>query len=164
MDPKFKIKQILTKAVNISEEDLALFFSLCEERTYKEGEFLCKKGTRVNHFNFITSGIARHYFANDANKEFTKNFIFGQRFFVASLSDVIEQTPSKLYCQFLEDSTVLSWDFQAVFSLGRENPKWYKLFYILTSRAFISKEIKEIDTYTLDATKRYQNFLESQIA
>ena len=152
------IAKQLRSLIPLDNNELKTFFSMASKKSIKKHDFFCKPGQRISHFYFLETGIARHYYQDKNDKEHTKHFIFGKRFFVASLSDYIEHTPSKLYCQALEDATVYYWNLNKILTIAESNHKWYKLFYVLAGRAFVGKEQKELEYYTLDATQRYINF------
>lgn len=154
------IKIKIQSVVPISEEELNEFLDEAQAFSVQKNHYFTKPNRVVDSFYFLASGLARHYIKPNQSKEITKNFITEKSFFLPSFSDATLTTSSKLYCKANESCKGLVWRYSDLILRAERNPLWYKFFYRLSTIAFIKKEKKEIEYYTLDAMQRYKKFTE----
>jgi CRP-like cAMP-binding protein len=70
--------------------------------------------------------------------------------------------PAGFDIQALEDTETLCLPFEVSDALVARHPAWERLRRLAMERLFLEKEQREKDFLTLDATARYQAFLERE--
>ncbi|MEO9802650.1 MAG: Crp/Fnr family transcriptional regulator [Reichenbachiella sp.] len=144
----------------ISNETWLKFQAIGQIKNYKIGELLLRAGQQAKHIHFICQGMARTYFTDHDGNHYNKN-IFSEGHFPASMVSLLEEAPSYLTIEMLEDTTLINIDYKKYRQLINERED-LKNFYIsyTEKRWVIAKEKNELAMATQHATQRYLTFLE----
>jgi len=130
-----------------------------EKISIKESEHLIQAEDRVEHMYFMTKGLARYYYLTLEGKEFNKSFSVPGNV-VSSISSLVLNVPSPFYLQCFEECSFISIAFKDFTSLTNENMQFAQLGLRMLEKLAIKKEQRESDFLLLDATQRYEQFLE----
>lgn len=143
----------------ISEGAFGLFKNIAGFRKFHKGEILLHIGQISKHINFICKGAVIAYFTDKEGNTYNKN-IFLERQFAGSTVSALLRVPSQFTLQAIEDSTVISMNYQQYKALINKNGE-LKSFYIayLEKNWIIDKEQREISLVMENAAIRYQKFL-----
>jgi len=125
----------------------------------QEGEHLIQAEDKVEHMYFMTKGLARYYYLTLEGKEFNKSFSVPGNV-VSSISSLVLNVPSPFYLQCLEQCSFISISFTDFTSLTNNNMQYAQLGLRMLEKLAIKKEQRESDFLLLDATQRYEQFLE----
>jgi len=127
--------------------------------TLQEGDLLIQAEDKVEHMYFMTQGIARYYYLTLEGKEFNKSFSIPGNV-VSSISSLVLKVPSPFYLQCLNRCSFLSIEFKDFDFLTNDNMQFAQLGLRMLEKLAIKKEQRESDFLLLDATQRYEQFLE----
>ncbi|NQY94855.1 MAG: Crp/Fnr family transcriptional regulator [Campylobacteraceae bacterium] len=139
-----------------SWEEIKPFFKTI---TLKEGQHLIQAEDKVEHMYFMTQGLARYYYLTIEGKEFNKSFSVSGNV-VSSISSLVLNVPSPFYLQCLTPCSFIQVPFKDFSALTHKNMEFAQLGLRMLERLSIKKEQREADFLLLDATQRYEVFLD----
>lgn len=152
------LKDKFTKLALIPEEEWKYVESLFQELSFNKNEHLLNAGDVTDSMYLILEGLTRSYFIDSEGKEFNK--IFQAEGDIASAYvELLNQIPSRLNIQALENTKVLKIHFKKIQELYQRHPCWNEIGRKIAENFFIVKEQREYEFLLLDAENRYQNFL-----
>jgi CRP-like cAMP-binding protein len=154
-----EFKNKILKYYPISDETFDLFKNITSFRKLYKGEVLLHIGEVSKHFCFICKGAVIAYFTDKEGNTYNKN-IFLERQFAGSTVSALLKVPSEFTLQAIEDSTIISINYQQYKELVHKNDE-LKNYYIayLEKNWVIDKEQREISLVMENAGIRYQKFL-----
>lgn len=148
------IKEFIQKIGKLSSESEDAFLSLLEERSFKKGEIIAKKGEVPTDFFMLKSGIARSYFTDENEKQYTRT-LFRPVASVGAFSALILNKPSELTYDCLTDCEVYQGNFRAFKALAKERADIANMYARGLEGVFIRMEKRIYDLSVLDAKQRY---------
>jgi CRP-like cAMP-binding protein len=126
-----------------------------------KGEYLFRSDDKVTDFYFLIDGLARYYYISDEGKEFNKSFAEKPGHLLSSISSVsMPKETSPFDVQTLSAFTALVISYEDILALTHGNTQWHNLLLRIYERLVVKKERREADFLLLDATSRYEKFLE----
>jgi CRP-like cAMP-binding protein len=126
-----------------------------------KGDYFLREGQMSRRLGWITSGICRYAYSNEAGDECTKYFIREQQF--ASGADSFRtQQPSSESIQALTNVSMLVISHDAYHRLFDEIPVWGRLVQKVTEQAYAQKVRLISPMVVQDARTRYEAFLRTQ--
>ncbi len=135
----------------------------------QKNQFLISAGEVPTTISFLASGILRLYYISDSGFEFTKSFCV-EGDMAAAYTALLNNEPSNLFIQALEDSRLLTANYKEYQAVTAESLCWQKVNRNIAERLFIKKEERESSLLLDDAQTRYMKFrneypsLESRIS
>jgi CRP-like cAMP-binding protein len=136
-----KFKAFLQKISPISDQEFEQTQSNFKEITLKKGEFFVKKDAVCKHIAFIVSGILKTYYLNDKAEETTSCFCTPSHL-TTSYKSFLEQIPSKLIIQAIEDTQLLVIDYVSLQNLYKNSIVWQSI-----GRAVAESEYMVMEQY-----------------
>lgn len=136
---------------------------------FSRGEAFVRAGQIETRVGFLTNGITRTFYTDQAGKEFNK-FFNRPPSFLAAYTSAITKTPSLLTVEALTDCQALVADYHLLDGLTEKYPEVERMIRKLGEFLLIKKEKREYELVMLDAEARYLNFrqdfpgLEQEIA
>lgn len=103
-------------------------------------------------FGLIISGVARHYYIDKKNKDWTKNFA-GSGDLIGPYAEYIQNKPSRTYCQALTPMTILKGSKKELDMTKID--VWHSFWRALAERFYVFKENREYEFLMYDAKQRY---------
>ena len=153
--------EILNNISPISKELWSEIKYKFKEKTIYKNDHLFKVDEDVKDFYFLLNGIARYYYLTPEGKDFNKAFAYKKGHLLSSISSVIGLEKSPFSVEILsEEFTVLYIAYEDFISIANENLQWQKLTLKIYEHLIIKKERRESDFLLLNATQRYEKFLE----
>jgi CRP/FNR family transcriptional regulator len=146
--------------VNPIEVDLKLFNSVLNQVTVAKGQFLLKPGTSVKHEYFVVSGCLKAYYADDKGNSHIIQFAI-ENWWVGDFDAFYNQGPSKLHIEAIEDSKLLSINYNSLQKIYNDAPIFERYFRILTTQGFISQRKRIMSTLEKQTQERYVEFCTS---
>lgn len=129
-------------------------------KTLRQGEHLFYIDDDVQDFYFLISGLARYYYFSDDGKEFNKSFAEKQGHLLGSISSVALNEGSPFSVEVLSEFVTLYISYKDLLSLGEQHKQWNDLLLRIYENLVVKKERREADFLLLNATQRYEKFLE----
>jgi CRP-like cAMP-binding protein len=123
----------------------------------QKGQFLISAGEVPTTLAFLVSGILRLYYISDSGFEFTKSFcVEGEM--AAAYTALLSNEPSKLFIQALEDSELLTTNYEEYKAATTASPCWQRVNQSIAEQLFMKKEKRESSLLLDSAQTRYMNF------
>jgi len=159
MDAYSHLHQVLLSYHSFSQSSWNAYSDCCSAKTLKKGEILYQLGQVPSKFAFVHKGLMRAYLLDNRGNEYNKNF-FSEGRFPGCMTSLLQQTPSLLEVQALEDCELIEIDFISFRRLLETDTDIMK-FHInyLEKHWLLEKEQKELNYLRFEAKERYQDFL-----
>lgn len=155
------LKEVMNSYHPLSENCWIDMLSIVREKKAKKNEVLIEIGDIPSKFFFVHKGPARAYVisSNESAKEINKTF-FDEGRFPASVVAALNNAPSEVCIEALEDSILLEIDHDKYRSLLKihDDLKWYHINY-LEKHWVREKEPIEIALLEGEAKRRYLDFM-----
>jgi len=155
-----KILQQIKQIEQLSDEEEKLFIAHVKPRLYKKGEFLFKEGDYCKKIYIIESGLARLFYFSEQGKEVTIWFSI-ESFYVTAIDSFMKKTPTRYYCEVLENSMVYEItqeSFEQLFNTSHSLAK----FSFRTLFDLITHLINNIDSLKFQTAKEKYIRLQKQ--
>lgn len=148
----------LSSIINFSSCELEKLKVISKVQYIHKGDYFIKEGENVNNFAFVYEGLFRIVYLHEKGKDFTKGF-FPENTFITSYSALIQSRESYFSIEALENSTIITINYNDFKKLYEKHICWHKFLILLLEKAFCKKESRERDFLLFDASTRYKNFL-----
>lgn len=148
------IREFIRKIGGLSEESEQAFLNLLTEKSYKKGDIIAKKGEVPESFFMLKSGIARSYFTDDSEKQYTRT-LFRPVASVGAFSALILDKPSRLTYDCLTDCEFYEGNYKEFKKLAKERNDISNMYSRGLEGVFIRMEKRIYDLSVLDAKERY---------
>ena len=143
---------------SISEEAKEAWQQLLQVKTIQKNEYFLTEGTIPKQIAFINKGLLSYYYTSSEGDVVIKKF-FPENTFVASTSALLSQQPSLFTIQALEDTELLTYNFDSFRTLVERYPDVARFYIHYIERHWIvDKEIGEITLKYQTAKARYLDF------
>lgn len=152
-------KKFISGYFNISEQAFQLIVDIVQFKSVEKNEIVLATGKVSKQVYYICEGALIAYFADEKGNTYNKNIFLENRFAGSTVSALLK-TPSEFTLQAIEDSTLISLNYQRYKELIYSNDE-LKNFYIayLEKNWVIEKEQREISIVMENAGMRYQKLL-----
>ena len=141
-----------------TEEEFAFLEPLFLPRTLRAGEFLQRTGDGVTHAAFVATGCLRKYVLDAKGKEHIVQFA-PENWWVGEGPGVAPGTPAQYFIDAVEDSHLLLFDAASHQRAIEHVPAYAAGFRDGLQRAAAAKEHQIINTLSMSAEERYEEFL-----
>ncbi|MFM7023262.1 MAG: Crp/Fnr family transcriptional regulator [Flavobacteriales bacterium] len=160
MNPLEHLHKKLNGISPISSKDTKILGENSTLRSVKKGEFILKEGQIAREIGFVLSGIFRVYQLVDG-KEFTSYFNYSERNqFVSSFPSFLKQNNSFENIEALEDSEVLTVNFQQLNFLYQTSKNFERLGRIMAENNYLLSMERIQSLQYQSASDRYRIFME----
>ncbi|TYB76655.1 Crp/Fnr family transcriptional regulator [Bizionia gelidisalsuginis] len=146
--------------ISPTETDKQLFNSYLNEINVDKGQFLLKPGTHIKHEYFVIKGCLKAYYIGDKGNKHIIQFAV-ENWWVGDFDAFYNHVPSKLYIEAIDDSQLLSINYNNLQKIYEEAPIFERYFRILTTQAFISQRKRILSTLEKNTKDRYAEFCAS---
>jgi len=154
------LKENLRKHITLSEEELDVICDYFEPRYIGKGEFLLSQGNICRYEGFVLEGCFRIYSLDDKGNENVLYFAV-QDWWLIDIDSFMNNLPSSLNIQALENSKVLLISKSSKETLYRQLPIVERLFRIMSQKALVAWQRRLIRNHTLTAKERYNHFVQT---
>lgn len=150
-----ELKNICDDKEIIDQDEIKSVFKM---EHYSKREYFVKEGDIPNKIGFITKGLMKYYYIDFDGNEWIKYFS-AENDFVASYASFLYQTPSLYYIEAMEDTTVLSINFNSYFNQINKSRTWCNIARKYTEKIYYEKEKREASFLKETGSERYASFL-----
>lgn len=154
------LKQNILKNIQISANDLDIFCSHFQQKVIKKKDFLLTQGSICKFEGFVLEGCFRIFTIDKKGNENILYFAV-KDWWLMDIDSFMNQSPSNLNIQALEDSTVLLIDRKDKMALYESLPIVEKLFRIMSQKALVSWQRRLIRNHSYSAKERYSHFIQT---
>ncbi|MEN1784027.1 MAG: Crp/Fnr family transcriptional regulator [Bacteroidota bacterium] len=144
-------------ALPSAEEDW--FFSLWEERTFKQNALITEAGQMERFFYIILEGVQVIYLLNQKGDKVVLGFSYS-----GSPSGVFDsflyQKPSDTFLEALRPSRALALSRDNYLALFKTNPDFHQWGHSFFREILFGRLFREVELLTLSARERYISFMQ----
>ncbi|MFX0556979.1 Crp/Fnr family transcriptional regulator [Maribacter sp. CXY002] len=151
------LEKHIKKYIQPSEEDISLFSSLVTFQTVTAKSFLLEPGNSSKNEFFVVKGCLKAYYLDSKGARHIIQFAI-ENWWVSDFEAFYKNTPSTLYIEAIEDSTLLTLSYENKEILFLKSPIFERYFRILLTNAFIGVRKRILSSLQKDATERYLEF------
>jgi CRP-like cAMP-binding protein len=152
------LKQNIQKNLPISSQELDIICSKFNPKKFNKKEFLLTQGRVCNFEGFVLEGCFRIFTIDKKGNENTLYFA-AKDWWLMDHDSFMNQTPSNLNIQALENSKILLIRREDKMTLYDTYPFIEKLFRIMSQKALVSWQRRLIRNQCQTAKERYQYFI-----
>lgn len=152
------LKQNIEKSVQFSKTELANFCSYFKPKTIQKKEFLLTQGSICKFEGFVIEGCFRVFILDKKGNENTLYFAI-KDWWLMDIDSFMNQKPSNLNIQALEDSKVLIINRTDKLKVYNSIPSAEKLFRIMSQKAIVAWQRRLISNHCQTAKERYHDFV-----
>lgn len=154
------LEQNIKKNLNLSNTELEGICKYFKPLDLKKREFLLRQGKICRFEGFVFEGCFRVFTLDEKGNENTLYFA-AKDWWLMDIDSFMNQTPSDLNIQALEDSKVLLISRQDKIALYNSLPVVEKLFRIMSQKALVSWQRRLIRNHCFTAKERYFHFIQT---
>jgi CRP-like cAMP-binding protein len=156
-----KFRLFLKQIAPISDKELDETLPYFKEIKLKKGDIFVSQGKVCKKIGFIDSGMIRIFYLNHKAEETTYGFC-NENCITTSFKSFITQTPSDLVLQAVEESVLLTIDYQNLQTLYEKYPIWQNIGRIITQSEFLNMEQYASVLSNESAKEKYLRLLRDQ--
>jgi CRP-like cAMP-binding protein len=142
----------------LNEEEKSIVEEAFKERRVKRRQFILQEGDICKHHTFVVEGCFRMYMVDEKGKEHNLQFAI-ENWWIGDIGSFYSEEPSRLYIEALENSIVLQLKKEDQLKLFDDNPKFNRIFRVLTENALVSAQRRILQNISSTAEERYRDFL-----
>ena len=156
---KEQLAKYLQRYIKVNEEEINEFYELLTKREYHKGDYLLKTGQVCHHKFFLISGLVRQFYVDEKGNDIITQFAI-ENWWLTNTESFVNQSPSKLNIQALEHTVALSISKAALEDIYLRNPKFERLFRMITEKTLIAFQRKAEFYMHQSSEERYQQVVD----
>ncbi|MCL5244527.1 Crp/Fnr family transcriptional regulator [Cellulophaga sp. 20_2_10] len=154
------IEEHITKHVSPTAKELYQFTSFLKEITIDKGQFLVEPGQIVKHKYFVIKGGLKAYYIDPKGNKHIIQFAV-ENWWVGDFDAYYNNVPSKLHIEVLEDSELLSIDYDSLQKIYDDMPIFERYYRILVTNSTIAQRKRILSSLEKNTQERYLEFCEA---
>ena len=158
--PYDQLKKHIKRNIHLSHSDLDKICGYFQPSSIKKKDFLLRQGSIYKFEGFVLEGCFR-VFTIDAKGNENTLYFAAKDWWLMDIDSFMNQTPSNLNIQALEDSKVLLINRTDKLSLYESLPIVEKLFRVMSQKALIAWQRRLFRNHSQTAKERYQYFIDT---
>ena len=161
-----KYQRFIEKYISHNVIEWTLFKSKLKIEQYKKGEIIHHIGDVCSKLRFINSGLARAYMVTEEGKDYTWSIFFNDQnahmtnLFVVDYESFINQTPSNLCIDAIEDCELVSVEYKDVQLLYDKLKRGERFGRLMSQEAYSYLHKQTMDRQMKTAEERFEAFIE----
>ncbi|UWX60594.1 Crp/Fnr family transcriptional regulator [Chryseobacterium oranimense] len=152
------LQKHIRQYIEISDEKLEKYCSAFKVKKLKKKDFLLKEGDICEAEGFVVNGCFK-VFRTDKNADEQILYFGVEDWWVSDIDSFINQIPSQLNIQAIEDSEILLISKEDKDRFYREIPEIESLMRLKFQMSIIALQRRIIDNLSKPSDERYQDFL-----
>jgi len=147
----------ITRHIRLSADEQQHFLSLLKSKTIKRKQFALRDGEVCKYSTFVIAGCLRGFTIDQNGLEHVLSFApIG--WWIADMYSLLTQKPGILNIEALEGTEVLLLSKTDQEKLYHDIPQFERFFRIITENSLVASQQRMIDSLSLTAEERYNNF------
>ena len=161
-----KYKNFIKQHVPLNPIEWALFKSKLKTEQFKKGETILHIGDVCTKLRFIERGLARAYMISEEGKDYTWSIFFNDEnahmtnLFVVDYESFVNQTPSNLNIEAIEETTLVSLEYKDLQLLYDKLKKGERFGRLMSQEAYSHLHQQTIDRQIKTAEERFRHFMQ----
>jgi CRP-like cAMP-binding protein len=153
------LKQVFNSISLITDEDWLMLEPQLRVKNYKKNDYYLTTGDVEKQIGFITTGSFKWYYINQKGEEVNYHFFLENNFVVDFLS-FVTQSPSQMFIQAMEDTTVvLLPPRDKILDAYSKSHNWERFGRTISELVYIETANRVHDLLFRTAEERYINLL-----
>ena len=148
----------ISKHIALNEIESEYFLSLLSEKEISKKTLLLGESAVCKYLYFVSSGALRAYYLDKDGKQATIMFAVAD-WWITDMFCFLNEKPAMMHIEAIEDSCILRLSKDNLDDLYIKIPKFERFFRILMQNAYTREQLRVIESLSLLAEKRYDNFL-----
>ena len=148
----------IKRYVNISPTEIDILDSYLYPKTLKKKDFLLKEGQFCKSRYYISKGCIRLYYLDLKGNEQIIHFGLNN-WWISDYESLINNVPSKLYIQAIEDTELLELPQKEFDDLCKKVPKVERLFRKLMEKSYIASQKRLEYMFSLSGKELFETFI-----
>lgn len=144
----------------LSDEERNQLTSRFRERQIKRRHFILHKGEVCKHYTFVAEGCFKLYKIDRNGKEHNLQFTI-EKEWICDLGSLYSETPSEVYIEAIEHSTILQIERDDLYYLYTHYPNIDRRFRVVIEHSFIALQQRMFQNISSSAEERYAYFLKT---
>ncbi|MET3535189.1 Crp/Fnr family transcriptional regulator [Chryseobacterium limigenitum] len=149
----------ISRHISLSEDEFQRFSEPFQLKKFQKKETVLREGDYCLFEGFVVNGCFKVYFLTEDGFEQTLYFAV-ESWWITDLDSLINNVPSTLNIEALEDSEVLMISKKEKELLYETMPQVEKLFRIMNQQSSVALQRRILSLMNKTADKRYLEFLE----
>ncbi|MEX6689671.1 Crp/Fnr family transcriptional regulator [Danxiaibacter flavus] len=149
----------IAKYITLTQEETDYLISLLHTKKIKRKRYLQQEGDTTRHTSFVISGILRMYSVDKNGFEHIIQFAT-PGWWIGDFQSFLQQKPGNLFIDAIDDSEIIQLSKTDLDNLFIKVPKFERFFRILAENAVAAYQQRFVNSLSLSARERYQNFAE----
>lgn len=143
----------------ITDEELAFLVAGLRPQQLKKKTIVVSPYKVHRDIGFVAQGLVRGYYVDQKGEEITTRLV-DRGNFVTQYSAFLQQTPSAYYFQCIEDTHLLSFNFEHIQEGYQKFPGLHRFGRLIAESIILTLENRVKSFHFLSAEERYLQFLE----
>lgn len=156
-----RFKQFLQGISPITDSEFAASVFYFLPTSLKKGDYFIEQGKVCRHAAFIIEGSLRTYYLNENGDETTSCFCTENNF-TTSYKSFILQEPSNLSLQAMEDTQLLTIDYENLQKLYAKSTAWQAIGRMVAEKEYLVMEQYASVLNNASAKEKYLRLLKEQ--
>lgn len=156
------LSDVLTKFAHLSEHDISVGLPYWKSKKIVKGEFFNMQNFIFTDIALIVSGIFRVYYIHPKTKEETNMYFFSENQFLISFRSFIAQHPCYYYIQAMEDSEIISINYENLDYLYTTLTGWATFGRLITELFFSYSQARAEEFMFNSPEERYMKMVEER--
>ena len=144
----------------LTSEEIDFMRSVVLPKQLKKGEFLIREGEIPRFGAFVCKGFLRSYFVDNKGKDHVVQFA-PENWWISARPGVVQDAPSSVFIDAIEDSDILLVDHAAHISLMQRVPLYASSFLTGIQKRGEAKEKRIVHSLAATAEERYNEFIKT---
>lgn len=145
----------------LSEEEINQLKSRFKERRIKRRQFILQEGDVCKHYTFVSDGCLKLYKIDQSGKERNLQFAIENEW-ISDLGSLYSETPSDVYIEALEQSTILQIEVKDLVYLYTHFPNIDRRFRVVIENSFIYLQKRMFQNISATAEEKYLFFFNTR--
>ena len=153
------IDKNVNKSTTFSKEELDIFHSLLEPKSFPKKTFLLQEGEICNFEAYVVKGCIRTYYIDENGLEVILQFAI-EDWWIGDVASFHDQHPSRLFIETIEDCELLVFTPQTKEELLFKVPKFERVFRLMIQRNLSATQNRLFRTIAQNAEQKYLDFIQ----
>lgn len=156
-----QINSSISRYVNFTNEEFHIFNSLLSFKEIPKKTIMLSKGEKCTFDAFVLRGCIRKYYIDENGMEVVLQFAVENSWISDNSFSIYESEPSQIFIETLENSDFLMFNPETKEQLFEQAPKFERAFRILMQRHQAVTQNRLLQSITLTAEQKYDEFLKT---
>ena len=145
----------------LGEKEINQLKSSFKEKRIKRRQFILQEGDVCKHYTYVSEGCLKLYKIDQSGKERNLQFSIENEW-ITDLGSLYSETPSEVYIEAIEQSTILHIEIKDLVHLYTHFPNIDRNFRVVIENSFINLQKRMFRNISATAEERYLFFIKTQ--